>query len=292
MNAIVQHQPQAVSVSSNSMIPTSMEGAIRLAEMMAKWKMAPEHLRGSPGDMLMVIEQAMRWGMSPFAVAQCTSSIKGKLMWEGKLVAAAIENSGAIIGLLDYQFSGEGQGRKITVTGTRKGETSPRTVEIALKDVVTENGIWKKQPDQQLVYAGARIWGRRWTPGVVLGVYAPEEFAQVQAETFGGTTIEADAQPVQQIAPPAPKKQTVSSWLDALQSDLNEAASSEGVDSIISRADVQAAMDKLGNGARDRLNAMVNAAIKRTAPDDGIAEEDPALARTMAGYGDERTLGA
>ena len=64
------------------------------------------------------------------------------------------------------------------------------------------------------------------------------------------------------------------------------------MDSIISRADVQAAMDKLGNGARDRLNAMVNAAIKRTAPDDGIAEEDPALARTMAGYGDERTLGA
>ena len=41
---------------------------------------------------LVVIEQAMRWGMSPFAVAQCTSSIGGKLMYEGKLVAAAVES--------------------------------------------------------------------------------------------------------------------------------------------------------------------------------------------------------
>jgi hypothetical protein len=39
----------------------------------------------------MVIEAAMRWGMSPFAVAQETSVIQGKLMFSGKLVAAAIQ---------------------------------------------------------------------------------------------------------------------------------------------------------------------------------------------------------
>ena len=51
---------------------------------------------------------------------------------------------------MDYQFSGEGQGRKITVSALRKGEAEPRTVEVALKDAVTGNDIWKKQPDQQL----------------------------------------------------------------------------------------------------------------------------------------------
>ena len=123
----------------------------------------------------MVIEQAMRWGMSPFAVAQCTSSIGGKLMYEGKLVAAAIESIGAIEGHLEYKFSGEGEDLAVTVSGLRAGEEKPQSLTIKLKDVRTTNEQWKKQPEQQLSYSGARNWARRFTPAALLGVYAPEE---------------------------------------------------------------------------------------------------------------------
>ena len=70
-----------------------MDEALRLAEFMARARTLPKHLQASPGDCLMVVEQAMRWGMSPFAVAQATSVISGKMMYEGKLVAAAVETS-------------------------------------------------------------------------------------------------------------------------------------------------------------------------------------------------------
>jgi hypothetical protein len=158
--------------------------------MMARGKLVPSHLHNSPGDCLMVIEASMRWQMSPFAVAQCTSVIQGKLMFEGKLVAAALNASGILSSRLDYEFSGAGQQRAVIVRATVKGETKPREVTVFLADAKTSNSLWTKQPDQQLVYAGTRVWARRHAPEVMLGVYAPEEFDR--AEPFTGPTIDAE----------------------------------------------------------------------------------------------------
>lgn len=266
MNAVVQHQPSAMT----TMIPRSMNEAIQLAELMARGKMMPEHLR-NPGDCLMVIEQSMRWNMSPFAVAQNTFSIKGKLLFAGMLVAAAIEHSGAITGLIDYQFSGEGPSRKIVVSATRKGEASPRTVEIALKDAQTSNENWKKQPDQQLCYHGARVWARRWTPGVILGVYSPEEMSDAPPiDTFKGTTIEAEpATPT-----PQPKGQTSAQWLDETEARLRDATDGDTVDAIIAEDKTQKMLDWLQNGAKQRLNGIIAEALARTRPED-FAENTP-----------------
>lgn len=182
--------------AANVLVPTTMDQAMRLAEIMAKGSLVPKHLHGNPGNCFLVIEQAMRWGMSPFAVAQCTFLVKDKLGFEGKLVAAAVENSGAIEGLLDYQLIGDPkdlQTRGIVVSATRRGEPMPRTVEVMWRDVKTTNEQWTKQPDQQLVYHGTRVWARRWTASVILGVYTREELHD--PARFDGPTIDlvADA---------------------------------------------------------------------------------------------------
>lgn len=155
--------------------------AVKLAEIMATAKLVPTHLQKSPADCLLVIEQAIRWGMSPFAVAQATSIISGKLMFEGKLVAAAIQGSGVINGSLNYSYQGTGDQRQITVSGTLRGESEPRTITAKLADVKTKNEQWTKAPDQMLSYMGARIWARRHAPSVMLGVYAPDEFDDAPA---------------------------------------------------------------------------------------------------------------
>jgi hypothetical protein len=178
MNAITTTDA-APFVPGTGLVPRNMDEALRLAEFMSRARTVPKHLQDSPGDCLMVVELAMRWGMSPFAVAQGTSVISGKLMIEGKLVAAAVEASGAIVGHIDYAFTGEGDGRTITVSATRRGETNPREVVVALKEARTNNEMWKRQPDQQLCYHGVRVWARRWTPAVILGVYAREEMGPI-----------------------------------------------------------------------------------------------------------------
>ena len=283
MNAIVP----ATAGAGSGMIPTDMGAAMRLAEMMSTGRLVPAHLQKSPGDCLMVVELAMRFRMSPFAVAQCTSVIQGKLMLEGKLVAAAINSSGVLEDRLAYDFSGVNDTRAVTVRGTMRGEAEPREMTVTLREAQTTNPLWKKQPDQQLCYFGTRAWARRHAPEVMLGVYSPEEFPAADIpvrDTFRGTTLDAEphehAAPVDRKLPTAPveakqaeqpKRPTQGQWLDALALELAACEGADEVDAILARQDVQAAQDKLRNGARDRLVDMIQVAIERTSPDETSA---------------------
>jgi hypothetical protein len=186
MNAIVP-------IGSSGIVPQGFDEATRLARAMSSIKSLPKHLHDDIGTCLMVVDQAMRWRMSPFAVAQESANISGKMMYSGKLMAAAVESMGAIQGGFDYQFEGEGDDRTIIVRAIRTGEHEPREMRIRLGDVKTDNAMWKKQPDQQLVYSGSRNWARRWTPAALLGAYAPEEFDRSHTApepAFTGTTVE------------------------------------------------------------------------------------------------------
>lgn len=173
MNALTPTQPAGFAL-----VPTNIGDAMRLAEMMAKGKLVPQALQQSPADCLLVIEQATRWGMSPFAVAQEVSVIQGKLMHSGKIVAAAIQSSGILDGRLRYSYTGEGDNLTVTVSGTLRGEAEPRTVDVRVRDVKTGNKVWQSQPAQQLAYHGARVWARRYAPEVMLGVWSPEEMPE------------------------------------------------------------------------------------------------------------------
>lgn len=162
---------------TGGLVPSNLADAMKFAEIMCKGRLVPQHLQESIADCLMVVEQAARWRLSPFAVAQCTSVIQGKLMFEGKLVAAVVNARGELVEKLQYRFSGEGE-RLICFPWARlKGEDKPREIPegVELVKVRTNNDMWRKQPHQQLTYAAARIWARRHMPELMLGVYTPEE---------------------------------------------------------------------------------------------------------------------
>ena len=131
--------------------------------------------------------------------------------------------------------------------------------------------MWTKQPDQQLVYFATRAWARRHTPEVMLGVYSPEEF-DTPKDNFTGTTIEVrpDPEQVTQPMPPPAKTRTWGTFLDELDPELAAAQTAEDaeVDAILARPPlVHKAQDTLQNGARDRLQHMIDTAIKRTSGD-------------------------
>jgi hypothetical protein len=173
----IMTQNQSGLSLANWIAPASLEQALKLAEMMAKAKLLPDHLRGDPGSCLLVLEQASRWGMSPFAVGQCTSVVHGKLCFEGKLVAAALSAMKAIEGRLDYELSGTGLDRQVKVTGTPKGAKKTYELIGTVKQWRTTgaNSPWEKSPDDMLIYRGTRQWARRHAPEAMLGVYTPDE---------------------------------------------------------------------------------------------------------------------
>lgn len=169
----------------------------RIATVMANSNLIPDHLcmTGSrdsaerlPFNVIMancflVTNQAVRWEMDPFAVAQCVSVVHGKLCYEGKLIAAVLQ---AKLGIdLEYEITGQGEAMKVVVGAAINGKPvldskgRPKTVEGTVADWKTTGAgsPWSARggPARMLRYRGAREWMRVHSPGMMLGVYSDDE---------------------------------------------------------------------------------------------------------------------
>lgn len=176
----------------------------RIATIMAGSSLIPDSLRqgGSGNDKyelspatvvancFLIVNQAVRWGMDPFAVAGSTSVVHGRLMYEGKLVAAVLESK---LGLqLKYEFgtwlpesetvdlSKEGKGDLlgVRVSAQRAGDAEPVYIEgaVGIWKTAGNNSPWKPGAmKRQCRYRGAREWARAYNSGLMLGVITDDE---------------------------------------------------------------------------------------------------------------------
>lgn len=167
----------------------------RIAAVMARSTLVPATLRegDAVANCFQVVELADRWGYSPFAVAQCASVVYGKLMLEGKLVAAVLQSKLAL--KLNHYFTGEWgkDDYRIFVTDTDLDEKQVaalkphvklpgiRIIDGSAGEWKTKeksgavSGNWLRQPDMQLIYRGDRTWARAFESAVMLGVITEDE---------------------------------------------------------------------------------------------------------------------
>lgn len=238
----------------------------RIACVMARSSIIPDSLRKGKNDegkdcwlpeevvianCFRIVNQAVRWGMDPFAVADCASIVHGRLMWEGKLVAAVID---AKLGIrLGFAFTNDTAARKaddqtlgVVVSGQFPDEAEPRTIEGRVVD-------WHKGPKspwgapsawkRQLRYMGAREWARAHAPAILLGVYTDDEIDAIVARDVPAgqralrmkdVTPDAPKLPALAIpdvpdeAPPAATPATAAKESQAPESDDEPIADAEG----------------------------------------------------------------
>lgn len=161
-------------------LPANMGEAMELAKLMAAGNFVPPHLRGKPGDCLAVVMQATRWALDPFAVGNKTYFVNDRMAYESQLVTAVINSSRVLDGRLSPEWEGEGNELVCTITGKVKGDPEPKKRRVPIKNITTRNSpLWKQDPEQQLAYYAMRAWVRLHAPEVLLGVYTPEELAEV-----------------------------------------------------------------------------------------------------------------
>ncbi len=184
----------------------------KMATRMASAKATiPDHLRGSEGDCWAICMQAIQWRMNPYAVAQKTHLVNGTLGYEAQLVNAVITTMAPTRDRINYEWFGEwerilgkfkvcpgkngGEYRKpdwkpeeeeglgVRVWATMKGEDKPRVLELLLTQAQVRNStMWAADPRQQLAYLAVKRWARLHCPDVILGVYTPDELAEMPAE--------------------------------------------------------------------------------------------------------------
>jgi len=195
MNAITTIDPpkrgEAIQVFDPiPLLDTSkFEHMQRIAGTMAACSLIPDALRGNTpqatlANCFLVVNQAVRWNMDPFAVAQSVSIVRGKLCYEGKLVAAVIEQKLGV--RLRYEWNDKrGEEFGVVVSGQfpdGRVETIDGTVgQWQTKDKEGKvSNQWRTLPKLMLAYRGSREWARLYAPGVMLGVYTEDELQDMQ----------------------------------------------------------------------------------------------------------------
>lgn len=214
----VNNQPSTISASNAVFNPQALSQLTHFAQLMADSTISvPAHFVGKPADCMAVVMQAMQWGMNPYAVAQKTHVINGVLGYEAQLVNAVISSSNVIVGRFHYEYAGDWskctktkemkvqkpakgggtydklervkdwsdadeEGLTIRVGARLRGEQEITWGEpIHLSGIVVRNSpLWITNPKQQIAYLGVKYWGRLFCPEVILGVYTPDELAEVQ----------------------------------------------------------------------------------------------------------------
>jgi len=168
-----------ISVASQGVNFGNAGDMMAFANMMAQSLQAvPKSFRNAPGMCLKLVDDSIRFGMSPFALASGAYVVNDQVAYEAKVLSAIILGRAPIQDRPDYEFTGEGKARSCTVIfKTLNGKTikhsSPK-----LEDITPQNSpLWKSDPDQQLSYYTIRAASRRHFPDILMGVYDMEEAA-------------------------------------------------------------------------------------------------------------------
>lgn len=218
MNAITKApaNPSEIEVFQGASVfdVQRFEQVHRVATVMAGASLIPDHLKGPKpevtyGNCFLIANYAANWEFDPFAVAQATALVFGKIVFEGKLVRAVIKK---FLGFdLHYVWFGNAgnmdrrcyvSDRPLVVVSDDERENGRQFTEdeIEVRMKLPEwritkgtlgkwhtrnkqggiNDNWAKDEDKMFRERGAREWCREFSPGLMLGVYTPDEFDEVE----------------------------------------------------------------------------------------------------------------
>ena len=177
--------------------PTTFDGLMQQAEMIARSNIVPKAFRGKAADVLVATLWGQEVGFGPMASLSYIDVIEGNpaLNAEGK-VAAVRMHGHSITGTVDDS--------KAVVTGKRLDNGDELTVEWTMK-MATDAGLankqnWKHHRQDMLWARGVSVLCRRLFADVTAGLsYVPEE-----VEAFARPEMNVvESRPVAAIAPPA-----------------------------------------------------------------------------------------
>ncbi len=184
----------------------------RVTNLMAKSSTIPISLRAEkegqnwvalPPDVIYsncfrIVNQATNWGMDPFSVVDCCSVVHGRLLYEGKLVAAVLDAKLRI--KLHMHFTGDPATESLRIYLSDRPFTAEMLADLkpgyhkegwrlwdgSVAEWKTTGGgsPWTlpKNYKRMLIYRGTRDWTRIWESALLLGVYTDDEMENLNED--------------------------------------------------------------------------------------------------------------
>lgn len=244
----------------------SWEEIERFAEKAARSGMVPAAYKGSPDMIVIAVQMGSELGLPPMQSLQNIAVINGRPSVWGDAMPALCRASGMARSIREWS-KGDGDALTYFCEALRKDDPNPILGKFSVADA-KKAGLWNKTgPWQQ--YAGRMLQMRARGfclrdafPDVLRGLISAEEASDIPFEATGLTPRQ---EPEAEV-PVAAAQPTIIEWLKQIDVELIQADTGEQVDEILARGDVQKVLDDHTRPkARDRLQHMINEAIRRTA---------------------------
>jgi hypothetical protein len=147
--------------------------------MSASGSAVPKHLRGQPGACLGILDDAVRFGVNPYALGRQSYFVNDQLAYQAQVFMAIINAHAPLKTRPDIRYEGEGQEMRATVTGTFRDGAEREYKSPRIADIQPKNSpLWKSDPGQQLAYYSLRAFARRWCPEVIMGIHDVDELRE------------------------------------------------------------------------------------------------------------------
>lgn len=163
----------AGALAASSFVPATLRGDGQPNK--SDWQPFPRET--VQANCFMVVNQAASWNADPFLLIQAVSLVRGRLCWEGKVIAGILD---AKLGIeLDYEWNDEeGDKAAVTITGFVNGK--PKSITGTVREWKTsgQGSPWGRSANtdrKMLIYRGAREWARVFKPRIIVGISTPDE---------------------------------------------------------------------------------------------------------------------
>jgi hypothetical protein len=253
----------------------------RWAERAARSDMVPYGYKGKPDNIILAVQMGMELGLRPMQSLANIAIIQGRASVWGDAMLALCKMHPDYVST-EEKVTGEGENMVARCVCVRRGEP-PVVQTYSVADAKTaklwgkkgregQDTPWITNPKRMLQMRARGFALRDAFPDKLRGLISAEEVSDYP--DYAGYSAAppppvAEHRPAASVPTPAePRKQTMGEFLDALEADLNAAQTAEEVDDILARDKVRLVAERAQNGAKVRFDAMVKAAIARTAGDE------------------------
>lgn len=177
-------------------VPAALDQQMHLAKVLAVSDLLPGHLRGTPANVLVVLQGARALDVPAFWALQSMHVIDGKLGLTAELMRALVVRAGHAVRVVERTDT------HAVVEIQRRDRADAYRAEFTMAEAaaagLSGKANWKRYPKAMLVARATSIAVRDECPDVLFGVvYTPDELGVV-TDAEGDPVIDGEV-----LAPPA-----------------------------------------------------------------------------------------
>ncbi|MFT7880878.1 MAG: hypothetical protein ABXS91_10850 [Sulfurimonas sp.] len=173
----MQNLPEETNImtTKSGLIPSNINEAMQLSEILAKSEIVPTDFRGKPSNIFVAVNWGIEIGLSPMQSLQSIAVINGRPSIWGDAALALVRGSGKLEYIHETQTE-----REATCVVKRKGEPSEATYKFSMEDaqragLLSRNGPWKQYPKRMMQMRARSFALRDVFTDVLKGIGLAEE---------------------------------------------------------------------------------------------------------------------